>query len=187
MHYAGFWRRLGALSIDCLIILIVGSPFWLAGLYCLIQGWPALYMAPSTLFLLGYYVLVPVRLGATPGKWLFKTRITLADGASLSARAAFLRYLPWWLLSIASTVPVSWMVWQGAWLPQPEQGILVNLVMMAGLKHDSAWQKGYELVLVFWVLASALVFWRNRQKRTLHDLLAGTVVQRRGLPEAAPS
>lgn len=27
MHYAGFWRRLGALSIDCLIILIVGSPF----------------------------------------------------------------------------------------------------------------------------------------------------------------
>ncbi len=79
------------------------------------------------------------------------------------------------------------MVWQGAWLPQPEQGILVNLVMMAGLKHDSAWQKGYELVLVFWVLASALVFWRNRQKRTLHDLLAGTVVQRRGLPEAAPS
>ena len=104
MHYAGFWRRLGALSIDCLIILIVCSPFWLAGLYCLTKGWPALYMAPSTLFLLGYYVLVPVRLGATPGKWLLKTRITLADGAPLTVRAAFLRYLPWWLLSIASTV-----------------------------------------------------------------------------------
>lgn len=99
-HFAGFWRRFGALVVDALVLGAVGFPLGLLlGERFAPVGTPAR--------LIGLLVVVPylgflgseIGKGQTLGKRVLRLRVVDADGRCLSLSRAFVRAallsLPW--------------------------------------------------------------------------------------------
>src|SRR5438046_279640 len=102
LRYAGFWPRLGALLLDCLIMLPLGVlAFWGTQRYRLFDLY---YLVPSTLFGLFYSVYLVQRFGGTPGKLIVGVRIRKVSGEEVGYREAFLRYLPEFILSMLISI-----------------------------------------------------------------------------------
>jgi uncharacterized RDD family membrane protein YckC len=182
--YAGFWPRLGALLLDCLILLpLTALAFWgdahsrLFTLY---------YLVPGTLLGVFYSVYLVRRFGGTPGKLIAGVRIRKVNGDPVGYREAVLRYLPDFVL-----------------------GLLMAIAMIVGLFHMTdaqyhalsfmdrakrivvlapSWYKPLQIVQNVWVWSELIVLLTNRKRRALHDFIAGTVVVYRSLdktPQAA--
>jgi uncharacterized RDD family membrane protein YckC len=166
--------RLGAVLLD----LLVTAPFGILVLY-LNSFSKDMYLftfIPSVAFSAWYHVYLLKRYGGTPGKLLSGIRVVKINGQDPEWKEAFLRYALSFsllvfgtaisLIALSKADPGSYMEldWRN------KAGYLKGLA--PGLFKISLWLNyiviGGDLIVLF----------RNRRKRALHDLMAGTVVVR---------
>lgn len=92
---AGFWRRLGAFLLDCLLLGAIGAAagFFLVDEFVRLGPWGRLL---GFCVALVYFGTLNSRLsgGQTSGKRLLKIKVVGKDGSPLSISRSFLRFLP---------------------------------------------------------------------------------------------
>jgi uncharacterized RDD family membrane protein YckC len=148
--YGGFWKRLGATIIDGIAIgvsLLVIS-FVLKPLFGHVM---TQYI--MTALGISYYIFMHGKFGATLGKMALNMRVVKTDSSPIGFGIATLRYSPFIVFAI------------GALIVQPAVGRAYE---------DGALILGVTQML--FVIASAIILAANARKRTIHDMLAGTVV-----------
>lgn len=176
--YAGFWRRLSAFWLDALVLLpLMGLTFWLGGIWRLFH---VFYAVPGLLFGLWFYVHLVKRYGGTPGKLLMGIRIARLDGASVGYKEAMIRYSVWIAFSVvgtAATVIAALSMTDADYLSLGFLGANAMLVdSMPG------WYRPVPMLANIWVWSEFIVMMTNRQRRSLQDYMAGTIVVRKSLP-----
>ena len=162
--YAGFWRRLGAYLVDLLVLALIGSI--LDTLLELVDFPDIFAILAYAALLYGYHIHLIYKYGATPGKMALNLQVANLHGKGLTRKQAWLRISPYIVLNTA--LPLLTMLGM-ALLASPESGsgeIIGSVALMIG----------YGVILLLWYLVSISVLVRNPYKRTLHDLIAGTVV-----------
>lgn len=172
-EYGGFWRRVGALVLDTLIL----SPLGIL-VFVMLNYTPRAYLylaLPSIAISLFYYVWLVQRFGATPGKLITKMRITMTDGSPVTAKAAFLRYLPFLalqmlglLISIQATSQVDGF---------ESMSYLEKMQAMGSHAPKRLNLLNTGLTWIWWI-GTAITLAANARKRAAHDFLAGTMVLR---------
>jgi uncharacterized RDD family membrane protein YckC len=166
-RYAGLDRRLGAYAIDVLMLYAVLGGLQYA-LFLLLGGFP--FNRLTTGPRLEFWVLLTISLPtwlyftlsessnrqATLGKRLFRLRVTDLHQERISRLRAFfrtlLKLLPWELTHLSLLLPTPIMTDPN---PQPRLGLIL-VYLLLGL---------YMLSMIF-----------TPRKRSLHDLLVGTLV-----------
>ena len=100
--YGNFGARLGALFLDALIL----SP-----IFIIITVFNSMRLSNyyytfiiSQIVILAYYMYLPVRYGATPGKLIMGLTILKVDGSAISYRESFLKFLPSLIIGIMGFV-----------------------------------------------------------------------------------
>jgi uncharacterized RDD family membrane protein YckC len=172
MEYGGFWRRLGAVLLDALIL----SPLALAQMLMLGDTHLAYvyYALPGLAITLVFHVYLVQRFGGTPGKRILGMRIANLDGTPVTTRTAFIRYSPLFALAVLSTISTALMSRSlGA---DGLEGLSYMEKMMALNGHQSIWAKVVGWIMQAWYIVGAITLAANSRKRAVHDFIAGTVV-----------
>jgi uncharacterized RDD family membrane protein YckC len=151
---AGFWRRLGAFFLDCLLLGVIGNivGYFLTEEFVQLGPWGRLL---GFLVAMIYFGALNSRLtgGQTLGKKLLKIKVVAKDGAPLSVSKSFLRFLPlgipWFLNNAQFSESVLWSLW----------GYLASIAIF-GL--------GFSVVYLY-------VF-NRKSRQSVHDLLVGSYV-----------
>jgi uncharacterized RDD family membrane protein YckC len=170
--YAGFWQRFGALVIDS---LIVGIP--MIGLDLLFGGMSrmyALFMLVPMLIVLWYMNIVMVcKQGATPGKLCLGIHVSMRDGATVGLKSALLRYAfmagitVWGQIQLAyGAMQMTDETFKG--LSYVERNTAIDALVPYSMTPS--------ILLMGWALISIVTVVATREKRSLHDYMAGTVV-----------
>lgn len=169
----GFWRRVGALILDALILAPLGLLYFGLALW---SPRASMYFGlPSDVVGLVYYVYLVKRFGGTPGKRLLGMRILMADGSPITTKAAFLRYAPLLAFSILSSI--AGMIGAANLDPDVKANGFLEQMQMLG-----AAQPPWAMVITwasyaFWI-ATAITMLCNYRRRAIHDFIAGTAVVR---------
>ena len=176
MEYGGFWRRVGAVILDALIM----SPLGIALMIGLNYTYKAhlYYALPGILIFLFFHIYLVRRFGGTPGKRILGMRITMTDGSPITLNAALVRCAPLLVLNIASTVAsviTSLNIGEAGF-----EGMNYFEKMEAMGKNAPAWNTAVVWIMQAWWIAGAITLAANQRKRAVHDFLAGTVVLRDG-------
>jgi uncharacterized RDD family membrane protein YckC len=109
MNYAGFWIRLGALTIDAFILWILNLILFipLGILMPRSQDNPFVFLSFMPLIILLQYAVPAVydtwfvgKYGATPGKMACNLKVVVEDGSHLSYLRAMGRHFAKWLSSM---------------------------------------------------------------------------------------
>jgi uncharacterized RDD family membrane protein YckC len=151
---AGFWRRLGAFFLDCLVLGVIGGAagFFLTDEFVRLGPWGRL---------LGFFVAIAyfgtlnskITGGQTLGKRLLKIKVVTKEGTPLSVPKSFLRFLPlggpWFLNGAQFSASVLFSSW-----------VYVLSIVVFGL--------GFSLVYLY-------VF-NRKSRQSLDDLLVGSYV-----------
>lgn len=153
---AGFWRRLGAFFLDCLLLGAIGIAigFFLAEELVSLGAWGRLLGFAVALI---YFGTLNSRLasGQTLGKRLLKIKVVAKDGAPLSVAKAFLRFIPlgapWFLNNAQFPHSVLFSFW-----------LYVLSIAVFGL--------GLSVIY--------LSVFNRRSRQSIHDLLVGSYVVR---------
>jgi len=130
VDYAGFWWRLGAMVIDGIILWFVY--YVLDGLWNLAAGLPWggitaemvqegtttvplwwLRFALFFLLVLFFYAGFWAWKGATPGKMLFRLKITNFDGSQISRGTALLRFCGYIISGFIIFIGFFWIAFDG--------------------------------------------------------------------------
>ena len=172
LRYAGFWRRLGALLLDGLILFpISATSMWCFSHYRLFYLYTLL---PMTLFGLFFSVYLVRRYGGTPGKLIAGIRIRKVNGDAIGYREAMLRYLPECILGILSSIAMALAILQ---MSDAEYlGFTFAERARQTLLHAPAWERHVRMIQNVWIWSEFIVMLTNRRRRALHDFIAGTVV-----------
>jgi uncharacterized RDD family membrane protein YckC len=151
---AGFWRRLGAFFLDCLILGAIGIAvgFFLAEEFARLGPWGRLLGFSVAI---AYFGTLNSRLtgGQTLGKRLLKIKVVAKDGTPLSVPKSFLRFLP---------LGAAWFL-NNAQFPE---SVLISF-----------W--AYLLSIVVFGLGLSIVYlyvFNRKSRQSLHDLLVGSYV-----------
>jgi uncharacterized RDD family membrane protein YckC len=101
-QYAGFWSRLGAGTVDFLVVILLAGllDFWLS------TSREEALVATALLPILGtaYSIYFHGRWGQTIGKMVMRIQVVLLDGSPITWKAAFLRHSVDVLLTFLTTV-----------------------------------------------------------------------------------
>lgn len=98
MTYAGFWKRLAALLIDFVVMLVLSIPVWVIIALLLVAGGsdgftPLLSNAMSVAIAWAYFAgFESSRLQATPGKFLLKIQVADSEGGRITLGRATIRH-----------------------------------------------------------------------------------------------
>ena len=171
MNYATFWQRFAAMWIDFFILL----PLFL------LQGWLESFsksiawtlVIPMTLAFVAYTVYCHGRFGQTIGKRIMRIRVMRTDGTPIDWRTAWLRSSSDVVFAvlrvIASFVALSAIADSDYYVSGMQR-------IQNRLAHEPAWLAWTETAAQIWVWSELITMLFNRQRRALHDLIAGTVV-----------
>jgi uncharacterized RDD family membrane protein YckC len=170
-NYIGFWKRVLATLIDCLIIV----PIWPLTLLFQKYGFIHKNILPHVLMSLVWYsivVFLVTKYGGTPGKLLLKFRIVDKNGNYLNWKKAVLRYLP--LMSI-TIITIFQYAYAFRFMPDIQGNI--KLLEMGRLvkEYSGPFQLLSTLVSLFYC-ADVIVIACNKKKRAIHDFLADSFV-----------
>jgi uncharacterized RDD family membrane protein YckC len=172
MTYAGFWRRIGAHLIDLIVMLPLMAIAYFGGeksrLFDLYWFFPSLFIG------FGFHVYLVTRYGGTPGKLLLNMRISMLDGSPVTFKAASLRYSVLFILTFFSSLALLLSVmnmtneiyFSLAYLQRAQK-----IVEMA-----PPWYSVVNILLQVWVCSEFVSMLFNKQRRAIHDFIAGTVV-----------
>lgn len=171
-RYGGFWKRFGALLLDGLIV----APITALGLWGMLRVRLFLLYSfvPELLFTLFYCVFLVGRFGGTPGKRLLGLRIVTVDGDAVGYRHALLRCAPELLLSQLASIGMilaSFQIADAEYHTLTMRGLGERLATLG-----PSWLQPVQHVNAAWTWGELFVLLTNRQKRALHDFIAGTVV-----------
>jgi uncharacterized RDD family membrane protein YckC len=172
LRYAGIFRRVGAGLIDMVIILLFALGIhWLSPHSRLIDGiWGVIIYFAG----LVYSVYLVKRFGGTPGKRLLNLRICRTDGSAIGYREAILRESVQTVLGGVSMIGMLM-----AFLSVSDADYLSYEVMQRPeflLEHVPVWYGFMDNCSVAWTYSEFIVMLTNKRRRSLHDLIAGTVV-----------
>lgn len=170
--YGNFGARLGAVFLDLLFL----SPVVIAVAVFNSKQLSNYYYTFlfSQLVILCYFIYLPVRYGATPGKRLLGMTILKMDGSVISYRESFLKILPQtiigWLLfvfqcyiiSLADAETFNDLSWM-------KQSTYLSSLFPLHLVIVMALSNGFNFT-------NLIVFLTNDRKRSIGDCVAGTVV-----------
>lgn len=170
LRYSTFWARVGAALIDFIFILPLLAMNYMFGDS---QQFYLYSILPTQLIALFYYVFLVTKYGATPGKLVLGLRISMLDGSPVTVKAACLRYAMWWIFGMLSGIG---MAMAATTVPAESLALdyMQRSVVMATEMPFWASAAGYATQGLG--LLSIVVMLFNKQRRTLHDFLAGTVV-----------
>jgi uncharacterized RDD family membrane protein YckC len=172
LRYAGFWPRLGALLMDCLILLpLIALEIWAGRRYRLFDLYQ---LVPNVLVGLFYSVYLVRRYGGSPGKLIVGVRIRKVSGEPVGYREAFLRYLPDCVLGLLSSIAMIIAVFH---MSDAEYHALASHERFKRmLELVPFWYKPTHILSYVWIWGELIVLLTNRKRRALHDFIAGTVV-----------
>lgn len=183
MQYGGFWRRFGAYWIDVAIWLPLSLVVvWLSSTS---RYFYLLNLIPGVAIGIWYNVYLVKRYGGTPGKLLLKLRIAKVDGTPIGVKEAFLRYAVFFGLTTLTSVAVAL-----AALKMSDVEYLSLAFKNRGLAlidKAPAWYGLTDMLLQIWIWSEFVALLTNKQRRALHDFMAGTVVLQQSLVADAAS
>ena len=173
LKYAGFWRRLLAHLIDTAIWMfpVFLIEHYLSGgnLKSALLIWGGL----SWLLSIWYHLALQVKFGGTPGLRLMKVKIRKLDGSPVAYREVFLRFSPTLvfmaLATVANFYTFSHMNDADFSLPMIERGKVI-------LAATPSWTYAVVIATNIWAWSEFVVMMLNKQRRAIHDFIAGTVM-----------
>jgi uncharacterized RDD family membrane protein YckC len=170
--YGSFGIRFGAVVLDGLLL----APFSIVMLVFNSMRLNNYYytFVVSQLFILLYFIYLPVRYGATPGKRILGLTILKRDGSTICYRESFLKYLPSLSIGLIAFVMQCYSIALAdddtfnslGWIQQSNYLKSFNPI---GLWIQIGVVNAYYLTNVF-----ALIL--NDRNRSIGDQLASTVV-----------
>lgn len=173
LRYSTFWSRVGAGLIDLIFISPLLILNFMMGDSQSFYLYSVVLTQVVTLF---FYVYLVTKFGATPGKLALGLRISMLDGSPVTLQAACLRYGMWWFFALLSGIGMA-MAASAVPAESLATGYMArSLLLTAELPTWAAWA-GYATQALG--LGSLVVMLVNKERRTLHDFLAGTVVVRK--------
>lgn len=160
---AGFWRRLFADILDVLVLGAVGfalsvpfdSLFWRLGAF---GAWIGLLIT----FLYSGLLQAAIGQGQTIGKRILGIQVLRLDGGYLSVPQSLLRYAILAAVSYSSGIIAAIGVFVPAAATSETLRVVMSMLALAGF------------------LGCSVMVILHPQKRGLHDLLAGSIVVRKG-------
>ncbi len=175
--FAGFWRRAGAALIDSLLLIPVG----LAGTFAFTMGKDLAWLAfavelLSTAVCFLYMPILLSRYGRTVGKWAVGVRVIDKAGQKISFGRGILRQI----LSVPSMV-AGLVMYSLLYQAVSEQGLnFASFMEVARWLHAATPSVLRKLndAATYLTLVDVLVVLTNRERRSLHDFIAGTYVIR---------
>ena len=180
LHYAGFWRRFGALWLDFLFFLpLTGFVFWMNERFRLFQ---AVYVIPGCIIGIVYGVYLVKRFGGTPGKVIAGLRISKLDGSPIGYKEAIVRALPEFSLGLLMSIGLALATLKMSDSDYASLGYMDRNRQLMTL--TPAWFTPVQILQTIWVWSEFIVLLTNKKRRALHDFIAGTVVV---LRKPAPS
>ncbi len=173
VQYGGFWRRVAAHFIDALILIPIVAIFILLS-FCIDSMFIPLLIIQSSIGVI-YQLYFTTTYGATWGKSAMDLRIVKLDGSPITFKEANLRYLPYLLMAVFGLLGSISAFYS---LPIP------SIFFDAGFQernqllqqHQPVWAWLVNLLLMLFMVVDVLVLLFNKQKRSLHDQIAGTMV-----------
>lgn len=168
--YAGFWRRVGAVIIDAIVLWVIGEVLAAVGvgesIFTLqenVEATPTVSDSIVSTAITWVYFIVLNGMGATVGKRLFGMRVIDEQGRPPGIRRGVIRYLIPGLGSILFLLAMGGL---GASDPADVDSVLVTL--------------GIGVVVIFAASLFSLydglsMLWHPR-RQTLHDRMADTFV-----------
>lgn len=172
MIYAGFWRRFGAHWIDFLVMTpLIGVAYFGGEKSRLFELY---WIIPELLIGIGFNVYLVCRFGGTPGKLLLNMRIAMLNGSPITLRAASLRYSVLFVLTFASSLALLFSVLNMS----DELYFSLNYIKRSQkiLETAPSWYRLVSISLQVWVWSEFIIMLFNKQRRAIHDFIAGTVV-----------
>ena len=179
--YAGFWKRFGAFWLDFLIT----APFTFGLVYFYWSDRLNYVYAfiPSHLFFFVYHIYFVKLWGGTPGKLIAKAKIIKKDGNPVGWREAILRNAVQWVFNTAMGFALILT------LLNMSDSEYLSVRAVERIRHTlemaPAWHQSVNWVNQIWIWSEFIVLLFNKRKRALHDFIAGTVVIKKELEDAA--
>jgi len=166
-RYHTFWRRVGALFVDALVLLPVTLVEWWTRKQEL--SLPAFIGMDLLLLLItgAYMILLTGRYGQTLGKMLCGVVVVRTDGLPLNYFDSVRRYTPYVILGLFSATALFVL------LPPATRVVPVLIAELPIWLNWPDWA---------WLAASLVAVATNRKRRALHDYWAGTEVVRKPVP-----
>lgn len=171
-RYASFLSRFGALLIDDLVTApVLLLPF-------LARSWPTMLAVLAVLLraaaIPAYNIFCHGRYGQTVGKRVFGIRVHLVSGAAITWRAAWIRHSP------DVVIAALWAFGVAHVIAARDPASLAELTYPAWERTIRAERLAFvrwtDIGAQIWVWSEVVIMLLNKQRRALHDLIAGTVV-----------
>lgn len=170
--YGTFGSRLGALFLDGIFL----SPIFIAVAIFNSKQLSNYYYTflISQLVTLCYFVYLPVRYGATPGKRVLGMTILKIDGSAISYRESFLKLAPQFLLGLVMFTLQCYLI------SLADEETFNSLPWLKQNNYLKSLLPYYFVIIMVisygYNFANLLVFLLNERKRSIGDFVAGTVV-----------
>lgn len=181
MKYAGFWKRLGAICLDGLIMSpMVILSFWGEGQSRLFQIY---FFIPTLVFGLWYGIYLVKRYGGTPGKLLLNIKVCKLDGDPIAYKEAIIRYSVFFILTFFISIPPMLVV---LGMTDTEYLSMDFEARSVAITERSSWWYILGLAATYiWLLGEVIAMLANKKRRAIHDFMAGTVVVHKAIPASS--
>lgn len=183
MNYATFWQRFAAAWIDIFVLLpLMVLDQWVGSAS---RGAALALVIPLACVYLAYTIYCHGRFGQTVGKRVMGIHLARTDGGRIGWREAWLRSSVDLFFSalgvVASFVALSTITdanYYGVDWTQRTR----NLQSL-----EPSWLAWTDVAFQIWIWSEVVVMLFNRERRALHDFIAGTVVLAQRAPSAVPA
>jgi uncharacterized RDD family membrane protein YckC len=172
LYYAARWRRVCALTVDCLVIFpLIIIQMKLARVSPSLHATSFVSLALVAWF---YWIYCHGRWGRTLGKYLMGTRVVAMDGSRITWRQAFLRNaveIGMGIIGWCAIIPANFQV--------PLDGYTELSIMersQIAISFRPEWYAIFNRVQQGWMWSEIIVVLLNKKRRAMHDFIAGTVV-----------
>lgn len=170
--YAGFWRRLGSILLDVIIMIP-----WIYILHSIQSiSITAYYLTiPLALtFVFFYNIFLVKRFGGTPGKLALNIKILKLNGDDVTWREAVLRESVNILIALFTQAIIIYA------LSQANDAHYRSLTFVERTEYLFALVPALFTINTWlsnvWVYSELVVLLTNKRRRSIHDFIAGTVV-----------
>lgn len=172
MHYATFWQRLGGILLDWLFLApLIALRTWIEALS---KTATIALLVPFSCVHLGYFICYDAVHGQTPGKRVMGIRIVKRNGDPISWPEAWLRNSFSVLFVLLFDVSMLLALKTIADRDYYDVGWGVRVQNLHALRPT--WLVWSDTLSEIWTWSELVVLLLNRERRSLHDYIAGTIV-----------
>ncbi len=169
--YGNFGSRLAAVLLDGLILVPVTAITMVLNSMRMENYYYTFIV--SQLLMLAYFLYLPVRYGASPGKRIMGLTILKSDGSPISYKESFLKYLPVLIMALFG------FVIQCLCLARADADTFNSMRFTEQAQYLKSFNPiGFGLTLYVmygYFLANLIIFLRSDRKQSIGDHLADTV------------